>query len=173
MHAGFKEAVERVLPALVDQLAALEPRTIWFTGHSLGGALTLLAADRVGTARGVSTIGCPRVGNAAFAQAFDQTYHRRSLRYVGNVDIVTHLPPEAFKYAHVAALRQIESNGTISRRAVPDPGYPDLIGDPRHVLETIESLAHGRMRHAPGFLLDHMPRGYVVDLWNDFVRHEG
>jgi triacylglycerol lipase len=172
VHRGFKEAILRVWEDLRKLLKELEPRPVWFGGHSLGAALAVLAADRYGTARGVSTLGSPRIGDAAFAAGFDRTYSGRSLRYVCNVDIVTHVPPEEFHYSHTAGLRQIDAAGNISGTAVPDPCFfPDVLGDPRHVLETIEGLEHGTLHHAPGFLLDHMPKGYAVDLWNDYVAH--
>jgi hypothetical protein len=32
-------------------------------------------------------------------------------------------------------------------------------------------LSSGSLKRAPNFLLDHMPRGYTVDIWNDFDAH--
>jgi hypothetical protein len=31
----------------------------------------------------------------------------------------------------------------------------------------VEALEAKAIRRAPDFLLDHMPRGYAVDIWND------
>jgi hypothetical protein len=39
------------------------------------------------------------------------------------------------------------------------------------VAEVIQGLNSGTLQTAPDFLLDHMPRGYTVDVWNDFARN--
>lgn len=57
-------------------------RSVWFTGHSLGAALATLAADLFEPARGVCTLGSPRVGDVAFATLFDARFRQRSARYV-------------------------------------------------------------------------------------------
>ena len=36
--------------------------------------------------------------------------------------------------------------------------------------EVRQCLFDGRVKEAPDFLLDHMPRAYTVDLWNDYVQ---
>ncbi len=48
IHKGFLDALDDVWPLLVTEQRKLSdrPRTIWFTGHSLGGALAVLAAAR-------------------------------------------------------------------------------------------------------------------------------
>src|SRR5262245_10265394 len=46
VHAGFKEALELVWPAIASTLNAAGSRSVWFSGHSLGAALATLAADR-------------------------------------------------------------------------------------------------------------------------------
>ena len=47
-HRGFLDALEMIwepLLAAVDQAQKVKERPLWITGHSLGGALALLAAD--------------------------------------------------------------------------------------------------------------------------------
>jgi hypothetical protein len=173
VHRGFKDALERVWPGmepLVEHLG--ETRSVWFSGHSLGGALAVLAADRYPKTAGVCTIGSPRVGNRAFGAAFDTRFNGRALRYVAATDIVTHVPPETFfnfSYQHVGALRQISEIGAVTRQPPPLEHFvDDLIGEPRHMLEVVDGLQGGTLVHAPKFLLDHMVRGYTVDIWNDY-----
>jgi pimeloyl-ACP methyl ester carboxylesterase len=65
----------------------------WFTGHSLGGALATLAADRHGDSAAVYTFGSPLVGDDAFAAGFNNRHEGRSFRYVNGDDLVTRVPP--------------------------------------------------------------------------------
>src|SRR5262249_5032912 len=62
VHGGFLLAYEQVAQGLGDRLRALAGRPVWFTGHSLGGALATIAAARFGDFRGLYTYGSPRVG---------------------------------------------------------------------------------------------------------------
>jgi triacylglycerol lipase len=174
VHAGFKDALEDVWDDLQVRLDALSTsRRVWFAGHSLGGALATLAADRFPATAGLSTIGSPRVGDSAFAQSFDARFGPRTLRYVREADIVTHVPPPfPFPYSHVGERRHIDSEGDVSPQP---PGlehfFTALIGTAEHVAEVIQGLNSGTLQTAPDFLLDHMPRGYTVDVWNDFARN--
>src|SRR4029078_13609039 len=66
VHHGFREAFDRIEAHLADELASIGPeRTLWFSGHSLGGALAVLAADRFGRTRGILSIRSPRGVHAA------------------------------------------------------------------------------------------------------------
>src|SRR6185436_15370710 len=113
VHAGFRNALERVWTPLVEKLTPLAgSRSVWFSGHSLGAALATLAADRFPATAGVCTLGSPRVGDRAFAAAFDARFGARALRYVNDSDVVTHVPPPLpLPYAHVGELRQITPEG--------------------------------------------------------------
>jgi hypothetical protein len=95
IHAGFVEAVDLVWEHLhgpIRQAAATGSR-LWLTGHSLGGALATLAAARLLAESicptAVYTFGAPRVGDEAFAHAYQPVLHRVEN---GN-DIVCHVPP--------------------------------------------------------------------------------
>src|SRR5258708_4320788 len=79
-----------------------------FTGHSLGGALAVLAAARAAAARraisAVYTFGMPRTGNAAFADDYNRRLGDRTYRLVYGSDIVPTVPPSAdpkLPYRHV------------------------------------------------------------------------
>ena len=93
VHVGFLRDIESVWPAIgrrLEELHRKRPgRRVWFTGHSLGGALATLAADRYSHASGIYTFGAPRVGNERFAKAFRVP----AFRIVNNNDIVSWLPP--------------------------------------------------------------------------------
>jgi triacylglycerol lipase len=172
VHAGFKDALNRVWPQLGPLVSDLgRTMRVWFTGHSLGGALATLAADRYPDTAGVVTIGSPRVGDSRFAAQFDARFGKRALRYVRNTDVVTQVPtPLPLSYKHVGDLRQITRSGAIqSTRPTLAHFVSDLVGDLEHLRKLIEGLDRGVLRRAPAFLLDHMPVGYAVDIWNDFA----
>lgn len=106
---------------LGDRAFASEPSVV-VTGHSLGAALaTMYALDNVVNGKLLNPLACtfasPRVGNAAFARAFDGL-STTSWRIVNAQDIVPNLPPDIFGYRHVARLESISSIGKIR----PTPG---------------------------------------------------
>ena len=88
VHAGFLAQYNALASQLDAALRALIPAAerattpVVVTGHSLGGAMATLAAYEVALAgyyvRGVYTFGSPRVGDAAFAVAFQQIVARGS-----------------------------------------------------------------------------------------------
>ncbi|KAK9825140.1 hypothetical protein WJX81_003571 [Elliptochloris bilobata] len=96
-------------------------RAIYLTGHSLGGALAVVFAaalrqahpqmgERIG---GVVTFGAPRVGDAAFAQRFDDAFGGRAFRVTHGADIIPHVPPRWLEYEHCGRERYITSFGRI------------------------------------------------------------
>jgi len=96
VHKGFAQTVDLLWDQIHQQVrAALAAGCkLWVTGHSLGGALATLAAARLTNeaipVAGVYTFGSPRVGDVAFAAAYQPTLHCIEN---GN-DIVCHLPPQ-------------------------------------------------------------------------------
>jgi triacylglycerol lipase len=174
VHDGFRHALERVWTPLAARLAALGgSRPVWFGGHSLGAAVATLAADRFPDTAGVCTLGSPRVGDRAFAAAFDARFGDRAARYVNDADIVTHVPtPFPLPYAHVGRLRQITPDGRVTSQPPMLAHFvQDVFGDVGHLHDVVEALQAGVIRRAPDFLLDHMPRGYTTDIWNDHDAH--
>lgn len=111
VHAGFNRTVQTPWPPLahaIEQELDRDPdRALVFTGHSLGAALAVLAAD-LSQARGhdvstVYTFGMPRVGDAKFAAAYNARLGARTYRFVLGEDIVPRVPPKLarFDYRHV------------------------------------------------------------------------
>jgi len=70
------------------------------TGHSLGGALAVLAAADYPELSAM-VFGCPRVGNPEFAA---QLQGRAMMRYQGPADVVCQLPPERLGFSHSGRL---------------------------------------------------------------------
>ncbi|MFI9803507.1 lipase family protein [Streptomyces sp. NPDC052301] len=120
VHHGFAEALDSVYPAVHDALTELRTcgQSVYFTGHSLGGALAMLAGARLYleephlAADGVYTFGQPRTCDRLLAEAFHQGFGGRMYRFVNNNDIVAQLPPEP-AFTHVRALRYIDSRGKL------------------------------------------------------------
>lgn len=109
VHHGFLDAIVSVTKALVDAVAWVKA-PVFVTGHSLGGALALLAAqvlERAGLSPvSIYTFGGPRVGNWRWATDYDGAGARpplgeRTFRVVNEEDIVPRLPGWLMGYRHV------------------------------------------------------------------------
>ena len=143
VHRGFRTALNSVLDPLIDALggcplpdASRIARPLYLTGHSLGGALAVLAAlelSRLGfpVAR-VYTFGQPRVGNRDFKALYetprpDGTHlGDRTFRFVFQEDLVPRIPclPALHDpYRHVGHAVFISS-------LLPDPTIADFWVNP-------------------------------------------
>lgn len=94
VHHGFFRSLMAIWTGLEIVLAQIE-KPVWYTGHSLGGAMALLATLlRPPTATHV--FGAPRVGNESFARLIGGL---PVACYVNCCDIVPRLPPGALAFA--------------------------------------------------------------------------
>jgi hypothetical protein len=98
-HQGFMTALASVWDPLVSGVEAEQKkkeRPLWITGHSLGGALALLAAWRFQrkfiSVHQVYTYGGPMVGNTKAVQAIDSEFADKIFRYANIPDPVPKLP---------------------------------------------------------------------------------
>ncbi|MDP2173392.1 MAG: lipase family protein [Candidatus Cloacimonadaceae bacterium] len=102
LHQGFFDSYQRVwldceLGArnIVRKLKHENPqRRLWFTGHSLGGVIAVLAAIESNCQNPVYTFGCPKFGDREFARKLGI----RHFRMVNRDDIVVRFPPRFSKY---------------------------------------------------------------------------
>lgn len=134
LHRGFRRALDSVWPEIDAELATLDC-PVFYTGHSLGGALATLAAARRAPNRAVYTFGSPRVGNLAFARTLR---HLPIHRVVDDIDIVAMVPPALLGFAHVGQ--------AVRLRAPRGKGMVQPLG----------------WRHRPPALLaDHAPVNYI------------
>lgn len=72
-HSGFDAAWQRLRPEVEEWLSQREVSNLILTGHSLGGAIAVLAAYTLAerfTVRAVVTFGAPRVGSIEFRNAY-------------------------------------------------------------------------------------------------------
>lgn len=120
VHQGFQivyEAVRNNLRKLV-QAKAPNSKELLITGHSLGGALTALAAPDLlndvaaNLAPIVYTWAEPRVGHPDFVTFFD-TRVNICYRIVNLWDVVPHLPPPLALYEHEGCSLHIDSGFTL------------------------------------------------------------
>ncbi|MGB3209139.1 MAG: lipase family protein [Desulforhopalus sp.] len=88
VHKGFKHLLMDAWQEIQPQLDHV-PTPLYYTGHSLGGALAVLAAS-LKEPSAVYTFGSPRVGNLEFINA---TQHINIYRVVNPRDIVTNIHP--------------------------------------------------------------------------------
>lgn len=129
-HKGFADAIAEIWEPLVAAVEAeleANDRPLWITGHSLGGALALLAAwlfkRRFIPVHEVCTFGAPRIGNREACAAFDREFTGRIFRYVNGRDPVPKLPTMSLvanEFLHVQQERLLGSD--------PMTGIVDLVG---------------------------------------------
>jgi hypothetical protein len=93
VHWGFQGAFDAVEPAIRKKLDPLleAGRTLYLTGHSLGGALALIAAREIAPeSHGACyTFGSPRLGRFGFARNIKTPIYR----VVNANDLVPRVPP--------------------------------------------------------------------------------
>jgi triacylglycerol lipase len=116
VHRGFKREVDDLWPQLEEALANSR-RPLWFTGHSLGGAMATICAGRCKLSQISSgleelhTFGSPRVGDKRYVNYCQLAHYR----WVNNNDIVTRVPPGWFGYRHSGQEIYLNANGKIRR----------------------------------------------------------
>jgi len=113
VHRGFYAEYDKVIPGIKEALAKHDKKgdkTLWVTGHSLGGAMAVLVAAELKPNGGLHTFGQPRVGTKAFLPALDGIKY---YRYRNNNDAVTAVPPSFLCFKHGGVLRYINTYGNI------------------------------------------------------------
>ena len=138
VHKGFNDALntvwENIVGVLDNVCLNIENPRIWFTGHSLGGALAIMLTarfaglnnDNLGRIAGCYTFGAPMCGNANFQMHCDNlAISSKIFRFENNNDIVPSAPflgghPASF-IGRIGVLANAASN--ILFFAIPSPIY--------------------------------------------------
>lgn len=98
------QSIWRQLQSLLDRPEAAAGKT-FVTGHSLGGALAVVTADRIVKSRrgveAVYTFGMQRPGSNQFAIEYNERIGQRTYRLVHGEDFVPTFPPSEFGFHHV------------------------------------------------------------------------
>lgn len=94
IHTGFRDAYDQVRSDIEKKLGEKEfkDKPLFITGHSLGGALAIVAAKKLSHTGGHAacyTFGSPRVGDEAWIEDIKTPIYR----LVNAADCVTMLPP--------------------------------------------------------------------------------
>jgi hypothetical protein len=98
-HQGFVNAITEIwdpLFAAVTEVQKEKERCFWITGHSLGGALAMLASwlffRKTMMPHQVYTFGGPMVGTKVVAEALEREFGNKLSRYANGPDPVPLLP---------------------------------------------------------------------------------
>jgi len=94
IHAGFQQAFELVKQVIQDEIDRYKEYALYVTGHSLGGALALIATRYFNSDNLAAcyTYGSPRVGNEEFGDSIKPPIYR----VVNAYDPVPFSPPSFF-----------------------------------------------------------------------------
>ncbi len=154
VHRGFKAEVDRLWPDIEETLGDTTDN-VWFTGHSLGGAMATISAGRcylshiAAMPSGVFTYGAPRVGTKRYVTHTDLPH----VRWVNNNDIVTRVPPAWLGYRHTGDRYYIDSDGHIRAMTKQERAQDRWKGFK-------ESLKRRKVDH----FADHAIAGYVTQI---------
>jgi Lipase (class 3) len=106
-HLGFVNGIKAVETSLqqFDKIAKSTAR-VWVAGHSLGGALAVLAAARLKSlgvcTPSVLTYGQPAAGFADFVARFNSELPLRMWHIINQQDIVPRIPPLPYHHCNTA-----------------------------------------------------------------------
>lgn len=179
VHRGFWKEYEQVASLVSAQVAKAGDRKIWFTGHSLGGALAFLAGAKHTTAQGIYTFGMPFVGNRSLNQVAG--VQGKLHRVVHASDFVPSLPPFP-RYVHSATTHLIDQNGEFVQSQGFLAGFADavsssfltgtvLVSNVTAAMSALGPHFDGPLNLLPPtgrarFLTDHSPLYYATHLFN-------
>jgi hypothetical protein len=181
VHQGFSSVLRRTWSQIEKILHEVQDKPLFVTGHSMGGALSVLAACRLAKIGrppvAVYTFGSPRVGDLTFCDG----YALPTYRVVNGLDIVPELPLASLKrllpktsrfvsekildklermadragcYGHVKMLVYIDRDGVIT---------PDAHVAPWHAQSVAQAIANRGKSYLQG-VKDHLITNYICGL---------
>jgi triacylglycerol lipase len=144
LHSGFEKAYRSVAGKVAEALAKRSETPVLVTGHSMGGALAVIAADDLLSEKklrstAVYVFGMPRVGGEDFAKRYNDTLGNTTYRLVHGADIVATVPPSRFGFRHVGRLIRCGCAGHFA----PDQPTAEFSDEPRFTDSLIGGLQQG------------------------------
>lgn len=132
-HNGFNGVYEQNSTAVLDLITQINPKYIWLTGHSLGGALStataadLLLNERSSSSIFVMTIGSPRYGDENFQRIYDiKLGTNQHWFFVNESDPIPHLGPNWMGYRHTGTLKFFDKSGKLTSITKDQAGLQSL-----------------------------------------------
>lgn len=164
VHRGFKKEVDDLWPQLEEMLVANKQnlaKKLWFTGHSLGGAMASICAGRCMLSHintqpeQVHTFGSPRVGTKRYINHAKIDY----FRWVNNNDIVTRSPPAWLGYRHAGQEIYLDSAGKVK-----------TLNAAQRRADMWKGLFLGLKRKQIDYFSDHLIDQYVEQIYRESER---
>ncbi|MDQ8184364.1 lipase family protein [Pelagicoccus sp. SDUM812002] len=177
-HGGFIEALAQIEEDLQDSLKrSLEEnrnKTVWVTGHSMGGALaTLFSIHNMDSVDALYTFGAPRLVGQKLAQHLQDELP--IFRVVNNNDFVCRIPSQPF-YKHIGPTFFLTSDKVM----IVDPPFTKawkerLKGHRKFTKRLISEhwLENDFSAIPSDYFVDHSPRLYaeiLIDLSKEETR---
>jgi len=164
-HKGFDKALDSVWSRITQTLEKVHQygQPLWITGHSLGGALAVLAAARLTldidqnvykSINGLYTFGQPRVGDRVFVKALDNEIKPRYFRFVNDNDMVPRVPDRLNQYQEGGFISFFDSKGTLNH----DVGFWFAF------LERIKGSYQQKLDMIPSFIEHHFIDKYIANI---------
>jgi triacylglycerol lipase len=119
LHEGFAEAAQSVQSKVENAIrSGSVQQQLFFTGHSLGGALAIISAMRARDAgfqvTAAYTFGGARAGDQQFFNSYGPSLRDCTFRLVHGKDIVASVPPGFLSFHHVGHLLHCPQRSTFA-----------------------------------------------------------
>lgn len=127
-------------------------KPLWFTGHSLGGAMATICAGRCylseipSMPKSLFTYGSPRVGDRRFVNFIELDHSR----WVNNNDVVTRVPPAWLGYRHSGKEWYLNRHGRIKN-----------VNGWTRTLDRLRGFASGLLQFKVDHFSDHSIERYI------------
>jgi hypothetical protein len=173
LRAVWSDVDAEVGPACQGRDGGSKLEALYLTGHSLGGAMAVLAAATLfkdpqwkawrNVVRGVYTYGQPMVGDPEFAASCEAAFGFMHFRHVFEHDLVPRMPPTLvgrFEHSGMEYAGSADGGWSPRRRAVSQASsvLSIPIAFAAFLLEQIPLLAGVPLPYSIG---DHSPNGYL------------
>ena len=179
-HSGFAAALDGIWDT-VHSAVKTATVPVLFAGHSLGGALAALAAERAHDAgiapAAVYVFGMPRAGGDVFASRYNAKLGEKTFRLVYGRDVVATVPMSKLGFRHVGRMLACSTDGkfdpseSLSAVGSNDPEF--TAGRIQTLKDVASNLLQGRwfmpdgpgplgplFRYLPLSIRDHLPDRY-------------